>query len=201
MKTRGVDTKTWNFGFGGLNPFFQDYLSRRIREVFEADNRRLRLVLIEFNPFQTTSTRWRRAVAGIDSYLTLLASDQELLEIALDDPERGALLYNIKYFRDNVSAEVITTFFGQPFQDPRQRSDKPGLDETSQARFDEISGILGDRFNEEYPDWDGSQWNYDWQGAGTVPWERPADTVAMFPEYFDLMQMRNDLIRIPERCF
>ena len=32
MARRGIDVKSFNFGFGGLNPFFQDYLARRIRD-------------------------------------------------------------------------------------------------------------------------------------------------------------------------
>ena len=44
----GGDIKSFNFGFGGLNPLFQDYLSRRIRDDFETRDRRLKLVIIEF---------------------------------------------------------------------------------------------------------------------------------------------------------
>jgi len=60
----GVSTTSFNFGFGGLNPIFQEYVSRRIAEGFTAENRRLKLVLIEFNPFQTTITRRNGAVAA-----------------------------------------------------------------------------------------------------------------------------------------
>ena len=35
LAERGVDVKSFNFGFGGLNPLFQDYLARRVREAFE----------------------------------------------------------------------------------------------------------------------------------------------------------------------
>lgn len=198
VNAQGGNVKSWNLGFGGLNPYFQDFLSRRIRETCESEGQRFRLVLIEFNPFQATRTRWQRAEATKDSYLSLLASDRELLEIALDDPERGTLLFNIKYFRDNVSAEVITTFFTGGFDDPPQNSDRPGLDEAAQARLDELSTELSARFETEYPDWDGSEWNYAWQGAGTVPWERPADTVAMIAEYYGYFRneqsMHNDLL-------
>ena len=158
----------------------------------------MRLVLIEFNPFQTTKTRWRRAEQVTDSFITMLTSDEELLEIAFEDPERGALLYNIKYLRDNVSAQMITTHLGGMFDEPNQESDRPGMNEEQQTRFDEIAGILNTAFEEEYPDYVPSQWSYEWQGAGTVPWERPAETVAMFPEYYSLLQneerMENDLL-------
>lgn len=188
VNARGGNVKSWNFGFGGLNPYFQDFLARRIREAFERDDRRLKLTLIEFNPFQTTTTRWDGARQVLDSFLPLLASDEELLDIALEDPERGALLYTINHIRDGVSAEMITTQFGRAFSDPPQRSELPPLDEADQARLDEMGADLNARFEAEYPDWVPSPWNYDWQGAGTVPWERPAETVAMFPEYFSLIQ-------------
>ena len=57
----GGDVSSWNFGFGGLNPIFQEYLARRIVDDFNAHDRRLKLLLIEFNPFQTTKTRRERA--------------------------------------------------------------------------------------------------------------------------------------------
>ena len=54
MAERDRQVKSFNFGFGGLNPFFQDFLSRRIQEEFAANDKRLALAVIEFNPFQTT---------------------------------------------------------------------------------------------------------------------------------------------------
>lgn len=197
---RGGETRSWNFGFGGLNPFFQDYLSRRVREAFEAEDRKLALALIELNPFQTTTTRWQGAEPVIDSFITYLASDEELLEMALEDPERGALLYTIRYLRDGVSAEMITTFFGQElFEQRPQESDRPSLSEEDQARFDELAELLNERFEEEYPDFEDRAWSYEWQGAGTVPWERPAETVELFPEFYRLIQanerqMHDDLL-------
>ena len=50
MDERGIEVKSFNFGFGGLNPYFQDYLSRRIRDAFVENDRRLELVMIEFTP-------------------------------------------------------------------------------------------------------------------------------------------------------
>lgn len=198
VNKRGGKISAWNFGFGGLNPFFQDYLSRRIRETLQENDRLLKLALIEFNPFQTTQTRWNGAKHIVDSYITLLASPEELLEIALQDPERGALLYNIKYLRDNVSAEMITTFVSRKFQEPQKRSSAPNLDEESQARLDEISDLLKERFKEDYPDWNGSKRNYDWQGAGPIPEERSGDTVDLQGKFYALnryqQRMENDLL-------
>ena len=61
MAEAGGNTTSWNLGFGGLNPFFQEVLARRIKEAFDAEGRKARLTLIEFNPFQTTTTRWAGA--------------------------------------------------------------------------------------------------------------------------------------------
>lgn len=199
VNARGGEVKSWNFGFGGLNPYYQDYLSRRVREAFEEGDRRLELALIEFNPFQVTRTRWQRAEPSIDSFITLLASEAELRGMALADPERGALLYTIRYLRDNVSAEMTTTFFGRAFQEPPRRSERPGLDEAGEARLAELSEELDRRFEAEYPDWVEAQWSFERQGGGTVPWERPAGTVALFPEYYALLhndrRMEDDLLR------
>jgi len=86
LAAMGINTTSFNFGFGGLNPIFQEILARRIVERFKAEDRRLKLIMIEFNPFQTTVTRRNRAVALEDSYISLLASPRELFDILLDDP-------------------------------------------------------------------------------------------------------------------
>ena len=58
MKDRGIkDIKSFNFGFGGLNPFFQDFLARRIKESFVENNRRLKLAVIEFSNHHYTTSR------------------------------------------------------------------------------------------------------------------------------------------------
>lgn len=184
----GGNTTSFNFGFGGLNPMFQDYLSRRIVEGFEAENRRLKLVLIEFNPFQTTITRRNRAVALEESYIALLASPGELWEIFLADPERGLRMLEIRYLRDGVSAEMITTFFwSEPFQRPGA-STTLVEEESVEERLNEVLGKMGERFEAEYPDYDGSDWYYPWRGGGTIKSERSAETLEMVEEYYVLTQ-------------
>jgi len=74
LAEQGKQVKSFNFGFGGLNPYFQDFLSRRIADEFNKENRKIKLAMIEFNPFQTTQTRWSNASPVLDSFLTLLAS-------------------------------------------------------------------------------------------------------------------------------
>ena len=78
-------SRTWaavfrpgTFGFGGLNPMFQEFLARRFVDDFNAHDRRLKLLLIEFNPFQTTKTRRNRAVAIEEPYMSLLSSPAEI---------------------------------------------------------------------------------------------------------------------------
>ena len=184
----GANTTSFNFGFGGLNPMFQNYLSRRIVERFEAENRRLKLVLIEFNPFQNTVTRRNRAVALEESYIALLASPGELWEIFLTDPERGLRMLEIRYLRDGVSAEMITTFFwAEPFQRPGPSTtlvEEEGVEE----RLGEVLEKMAERFEAEYPDYDGSDWYYPWRGGGTNKSERAAETLELVEEYYVLTQ-------------
>lgn len=184
MAGRGLQMKSFNFGFGGLNPFFQDYLARRIKEGFQAKDKRLTLAVIEFNPFQTTRSRWNGALPAVDSFLTMLATDKEIWDITLDDPARGALLFNIRYLRNDISAEVATFYFlGKPFQASQERS-KLLQDEDMQALRDELGEKLNERFEEDYPDYDGKPWNWDWQGGGTIPEERSAETLELFNQYY-----------------
>jgi len=122
LKRKKVKVKSYNFGFGGLNPLFQDYLSRRIGEAFSGSDKRLKLALIEFNPFQTTRRRHERSEPVKDSFITLLASDKELWEIARKDPKWGIGLLNIRYLRDNLSAAMITSGLSKVFRQQRERS-------------------------------------------------------------------------------
>ena len=135
LKAQGKSVSSFNYGFGGLNPFFQDFLSRRITEDLQQKDRRLKLAMIEFNPFQTTTARWNRAKPVIDSFLTLLASDEELWEVTKQDLTRGIRLFNIKYMRGNVSAEMITSFFGREMFPPQRHNTFKDSDEIVAERY------------------------------------------------------------------
>lgn len=187
LKQQGIENvKSFNFGFGGLNPYFQDILTRRIKEAFEAKNRRLKLAVIEFNPFQTTITRHEGARSLEDSFLTMLGNDEEITEIFMEDPTRGVRLFNIKYLRDSISAEMITHYFGGMLREPRRRSDLE-RDEKSQERLREIGPLLNQAFEDEYPDYEDEEWSYAWQGGGTIAAERKPETLALFEEYYQLI--------------
>lgn len=195
LQAQGKTITSFNYGFGGLNPYFQDLLSRRIAEEFQQSDRRLKLAMIEFNPFQTTTTRWNRAKPVIDSFLTLLASDKELLAIAKQDLTRGIRLFNIKYMRGNVSAEMITSFFGRElFPALRHNTFKDSKEVIAERR--RLGRLLNEKFEQEYPNYTNAAWSYDWRGAGTIPEERSAETLAIFEEYYAAIQtdaqMKND---------
>ena len=195
LNAMGKNVKSFNYGFGGLNPYFQDFLSRRIRDEFIANDRKLKLAMIEFNPFQTTQRRWQGAKPVVDSFLSMLASDEELFEIAKQDITRGILLFNIRYIRNNISSEIITSFFGRGIFPPYQWQQFKDSEEVQQARR-EIGRKLGEHFDKDYPDLAYQDWMYEWQGAGTIPEERSEETLAAFEEYYDLSQtdaqMKND---------
>ncbi len=203
IKAMGKSAKSYNFGFGGLNPYFQDYLSLRIKESFNAENKKLKLAVIEFNPFQTTKTRWNGAVSLVDSFLTVLVSDEEMREIAMQDPERGALLYNIKYIRDNISSEMFSSFIGREmFPEPRaKRLDEP---EGIREERSEIGKKLSEQFEKEFPDYVDSDWSYEWQGGGTIPSERSQETLDLFADYYKTFQndanKKNRLLNRKERA-
>lgn len=187
LKENGIDDiKSFNFGFGGLNPYFQDILTRRIKEAFDAENRRLELAVIEFNPFQTTITRHQGARSLEDSFLTMLGSDEEIADILMQDPTRGVRLFNIKYLRDSISAEMITHFFGRALREPRKRTELE-RDEKKRERLREVGQLLNKAFKEEYPDYVDEEWSYAWQGGGTIAAERQPETLALFEEYYQLI--------------
>ena len=195
LKAMGKDITSFNFGFGGLNPYFQDLLSRRIAEQFENKDRRLKLALIEFNPFQATTTRWNRAKFTLDSFITMLASDEELWQITKQDLTRGIRLFNIKYLRNDISAEMVTSFYGREMFPP-MRAQAFKDDEQTIADRQTYGTELNELFEKEYPDYKGEDWSYAWQGAGTIPEERSAHTLAVFDKYYAATQtdaqMKND---------
>ena len=195
LKAIGKDITSFNFGFGGLNPYYQDLLSRRIAEQFVEKERKLKLALIEFNPFQTTQKRWSRAQFTVDSYITMLANDAELWQILREDLTRGIHLFNIKYIRNHVSAEMVTSYYSRELFPP-QRGQHFKDDEATVTARRALGKELGELFEKEYPDYDGSDWYYPWQGAGTIPEERSAHTLAVFDKYYAVSQteagMKND---------
>jgi hypothetical protein len=185
----GGQSSAWNFGFGGLNPMFQEFLARRIVDDFNANDRRLKLLLIEFNPFQTTKTRRNRAKAIEEPYMSLLASPEEIVDRILDDPASGLRIAEIRYLRDGVSAEATTTYFlAEPFREPRAELD-PGLeeDEAVEKRIDEIGEAYFPKFKEEFPDFVECDWCYAWKGGNALRSERSDELSAMLAEYYSLV--------------
>ena len=140
---------------------FQEFLARRIVDDFNAHDRRLKLLLIEFSPFQTTKTRRNRARAIEEPYMSLLASPAEIRDQILEDPASGLRIAEIRYLRDGVSAEAITTyFFAEPFQ---EGSTDPGIeeDEAIEARIDELFEEYFPLYEEEFPGFADCDWCYE----------------------------------------
>ncbi|MBQ4861055.1 hypothetical protein J8L98_05000 [Pseudoalteromonas sp. MMG013] len=195
LKNMGKNITSFNFGFGGLNPYYQDLLSRRIAEQFVTKNRQLKLALIEFNPFQATTTRWDRAQFTVDSYITMLANNDELWRILREDLTRGVHLYNIKYIRNHVSAEMITSYYAREIFPPYRRDVFQDNEKVTLERR-KLGRELNTLFKKEYPNYQGEEWYYPWQGAGTIPEERAAHTLEVFDKYYAVTQtdaqMKND---------
>ncbi|MGI9220798.1 MAG: hypothetical protein ACR2QS_07165 [Woeseiaceae bacterium] len=197
----GGDVSSWNFGFGGLNPMFQEYLARRMVDDFNANDRRLKLLLIEFNPFQTTKTRRDRARVIEEPYMALLGSREEIVDRIFDDPASGLRIAEIKYLRDGASAEAVTTyFFAEPFQEPDVEID-PEVEENEavQERIGELAETYFPKYEEEFPEFSDCDWCYDWKGGHALRSEYSAEITALLEEYYELVhdeyQMEYDRIR------
>ena len=187
---KGGNVSAWNYGFGGLNPMFQEILARRIADEFKANDRRIKLLLIEFNPFQTTKTRRNRAVAIEEPYLSLLASPREIWDRILEDPASGIRIAQIRYLRDGISAEAITTYFlAEPFTEDGP-GEEPDIEEPEEidARIDEIGEAYFPKFEEEFPDFVECDWCYDWKGGNALREERSEELGKLLAEYYTLIQ-------------
>ena len=52
-----------------------------------------------------------------------------------------------------------------------------------QERLEVVLKEMDERFEAEYPDYDGSDWYYPWRGGGTNKSERSPETLALSEEY------------------
>lgn len=186
---QGGNVSSWNYGFGGLNPVFQEILARRFADDLRNNDRRLKLLLIEFNPFQTTKTRRQRAEALVEPYMSLLLSPAEIWDRTIEDPESGIRIAGIRWLRDGVSAEAITTYFlSEPFVEEEGELD-PGIepDEAIGKRIGEIGDEYFPLFEEEFPEFADCDWCYDWKGGNALPSERSERLTALLAEYYGLI--------------
>ena len=127
----------------------------------------------------------------------MLASAGELWRTTLEEPRRGIRMAMIRYLRDGLSAEMITTFmWAEPFQPPSRR-EGPEMDEADRERLNDVGRQLNAKFEEEYPDYDGADWYYPWRGGGTIAAERSDETLAIVDEYYALI--RDDALMAGDR--
>lgn len=106
---RELDVVSYNYGVGNLNPEFQQYVTRHIRDELETRDTKLDLTLLEFNPFQTTKRRYALGEMTRDQNQAILWPAVDVWRVALNDPDRGARLLAIRYLRYGLSAELITS--------------------------------------------------------------------------------------------
>ncbi len=189
MAARGIDVKSFNFGFGGLNPYFQDYLSRRMRDAFQAEGKRVELAMVEFTPLQNTKARWEGAQPVVDSYVAMLGDGSDIWDVAREDLTRGSRMAVIKYLRNGVSAEMVTFYLGGEMFSERSRPDA-GIepDEEKEALLEELQPKLIQAYEDEFPDREDCDWCWKWQGAGLMREEREAQTLEWFSQYWEALR-------------
>ena len=184
MADQGINTISYNYGVGNLDPEFQVLIAQRISEAFLDGEERLALTLIEFNPFQVTRVRNRFGAITRDQNVSVLSSNEELWNITLDDPTRGIRLFNIRYLRDGLSAEPITSIPSIDFSGPRNTTE-----EYRAAR--QRSAELNARFRELRDRIEGSdQWRSEIRG-GRI------DKSAFSPETLDALGAYMESPRYP----
>ena len=161
-REKGVETISYNYGVGNLDPNYQELITRRIREQFLRGDEKLALTLIEFNPFQATQVRSVFGSITADQNIAVLASDAELWEITLDDPTRGVRLFNIRYLRDGLSAELITSATALLNQAPNTSTEAYRI---ADRQSDELWARFNELRNTDTTIQGSSQWNVDTRGG------------------------------------
>lgn len=110
LEEEGIDVVSINYGVGNLDPEFQQYLTRDARRKLEAAGQKLDLTLLEFNPFQTTLARGAFGNITRDQNEAILLTPADLWAITLKDPDRGIRMFNIRWFRNGISAQMLSSF-------------------------------------------------------------------------------------------
>ena len=112
LRESGIELTSYNFGVGNLNPSLQLVFAKRMREEWESRGERVELMLIEFNPFQATEKRVQANARFREAALSVFSTSRTLWAEARADPDRAARMATIKYIRDGVAAQAITTLLG-----------------------------------------------------------------------------------------
>jgi len=180
MAQRGIDSVSYNYGMGGLNPEFQEIFTRRIQEAFQAADRKLDLALVEFNPFQATKVRKAATVFIADQNVAALSSNKELLDITLRDPTRGVRLFNIRYFRAGISAELITTALTRGVnQQAPKRSDAY---RAADRRSSELATQFREAVRSDLPEYKQAPWQRSFRGGRGDKTRLSAETLETLKE-------------------
>lgn len=103
-----ADVNSFNLGMGNMKPGYQLLLARRLREAHQRSGQQAEVSVIELTPFLLTRKRNAFRPFMTEQVTAVAMSDEELLDLVLDDPERFARLACIRYLRDGISAEAIT---------------------------------------------------------------------------------------------
>jgi len=177
---RGIDSVSYNYGMGGLNPEFQEIFTRRIQEAFQAAGKRLDLALVEFNPFQATMARKTRSMPSSDQNVAALSSNRELWDIALRDPTKGARLFNIRYLRAGLSAELITTELTSGVIQGRTRSE---VYRAARRRNHKLEAQFLEGLRRDVPDYDRAQWDRTLRGGSGDKTRLSEETLEMLKEW------------------
>ena len=164
MSDQGIESVSYNYGIGGLNPKYQELITRRIQEAFRRSDQKVDLTLIEFCPFQATKVRRHFTAFTDDQNVATLASNSELFRIMLEDPARGMHLLNIRYLRAGISAELLTTAVMIGISEEADDSPSPELLEASRRRR-ELQRQLRESLRKDVPENRTSPWDRRLRGG------------------------------------
>lgn len=116
LAAQGVQTVSYNFGYGNADPSIHQKFAHRLRKDFAEHAEVIDLVIFEFAPFQATQRR--AALTGqLDHAAHAVIDDwRDFLALAPDDHEEAIALFNTRYLRNGVPAEAITNLLSMPIR-------------------------------------------------------------------------------------
>ena len=185
LKDRGVDAVSYNFGFGNSDPHIQERFATRFAEVFRDHPATVDLVVYEFAPFQATRRRAEQSGQLENAAQAVIGDWRNFLDLAREDHEQAVSLFNIKYIRDGVPAEAITSLLSMPLKNLGKNA-VPIKDEqtpsTGALQLDFYRHMHRDWFTDEAP----GGWRQ--MDRGGLPVSASDDTMALAAQLMPRLQ-------------
>lgn len=185
LKDKGIDSVSYNFGFGNSDPNIQQRFAGHFAELFHDQPRKVDLVIYEFAPFQATLRRAQHSGQLDHAAQAAIGDWRDFLEVAKHDHDSAMELFNTRYIRNGVPADAITSLLSVPLKKQSHPAPKIQEDLTPST-----SSLSLDFYRKLHQEWFRNQDPGSWREAdrGGLPVTASDETMALGAELMARMQ-------------